>query len=586
MMRRALELGVDLAGGLGKQKKAPAEHDQIASAHTPGGGHGKHLGDMEQWRRQLGNPDGPHKEEEPQNECQGKSDRSCALLIFGVKPAHKDGNEDDIVDPEYDLQYGERKKGDHAVGGEECFHGCKSKFVLMTFISIDPSTEKSVAEFPEQTPNDVARIIALAAEAQQAWSQLSIADRVSVVVRLADVLDESRDTAAQQITLEMGKPLSQARAEVEKCAAVCRYMATIAPSVLADEVINAGFRESRVRAEPLGLILSIMPWNFPMWQFFRFAAPALIAGNGVLLKHAPSTMGCALMAVDLCRKAGIPDGLVSALFIDIPQVESVIAHPLVAAVTFTGSTKGGRSVAEMAGRYIKRTVLELGGSDAYVVLDDADLDVAVNACVTGRLLNAGQSCIGAKRYLVHSSVHDEFVERTAYRFDAAVIGHPMEAATEVGPLARADLRQTLLDQVSHSLMKGARLATRRSQDDVPSTGWYVPPMLLVDVDSSNPAFREELFGPVATVTRFDSDAEAVRLANDSIYGLGAAVFSKDHDRARSIADQLHVGTVFINDFVRSHSALPFGGVKQSGYGRELGRWGMLEFVNVKNITTG
>jgi len=432
----------------------------------------------------------------------------------------------------------------------------------------------------------VLRIIASAADAQHAWSEQSVADRVSVVVRLANVLDEYRDKAAEQITLEMGKPLSQARAEVEKCASVCRYMAIIAPSVLADEAINAGFRESCVRAEPLGLILSIMPWNFPMWQFFRFAAPALLAGNGVLLKHAPSTMGCALLAVDICRKAGIPEGLVSALLIDVPQVESVIAHPLVSAVTFTGSTKGGRSVAELAGRNIKRTVLELGGSDAYVVLDDADLDVAVNACVTGRLLNAGQSCIGAKRYLVHSSLHDEFVERTAHRFDAAIIGHPMDAATEVGPLARADLRQTLLDQVSESLLKGARRATHRSQDDVPSSGWYVPPMLLVNVDSANPAFREELFGPVATVTPFDTDVEAVRLANDSVYGLGAAVFSKDHARARSIADRLHVGTVFINDFVRSHSALPFGGVKQSGYGRELGRWGMLEFVNIKNITTG
>ncbi|MBU3678141.1 MAG: NAD-dependent succinate-semialdehyde dehydrogenase [Candidatus Kapabacteria bacterium] len=456
----------------------------------------------------------------------------------------------------------------------------------MTFISFDPSTEKIVAEFPEHAPNDVEKIIASAAAAQHEWSKTSIAHRAAVVVSLAKVLDDHRDMAARQITLEMGKPLPQARAEVEKCAGVCRYMATIAPSVLADEIVNAGFRESRVRAEPLGLILSIMPWNFPMWQFFRFAAPALIAGNGVLLKHAPSTMGCALMAVDLCRKAGIPDGLVSALLINVPQVESVIAHPLVSAVTFTGSTKGGSSVAELAGRYIKRTVLELGGSDAYVVLDDADLDVAVNACVTGRLLNAGQSCIGAKRYLVHSSIHDEFVERTSHRFDAAIVGPPMEASTEVGPLARADLRQTLLDQVSRSLTKGARVATHRTHSDVPSTGWYVPPMLLVNVDSTNPAFREELFGPVATVTRFDTDAEAVRLANDSVFGLGAAVFSADHNRATAIAEQLHVGTVFINEFVRSHSALPFGGVKQSGYGRELGRWGMLEFVNVKNITTG
>ena len=391
---------------------------------------------------------------------------------------------------------------------------------------------------------------------------------------------------ARIITQEMGKPLAQSRAEIDKCAGVCRHMASIAPHVLADEVIEAGFRQSRVTYEPLGVILSIMPWNFPLWQFFRFAAPALVAGNGVLLKHAPTTMGSALFAERLCHEAGLPPGLVSALLIDVPEVEHVIANPLVAAVTFTGSTRAGRSVAQIAARHIKPAVLELGGSDAYIVLDDADMDVAVEACVAGRLLNAGQSCIGAKRYVVHRSLHDEFTARVAKRFDAAVVGSPLDELTEVGPIAREDLRDVLLDQVRRAIDHGARRVTQRNPEDVPAGGWYVPPMLLIGVDPSNPAFREELFGPVATVTVFDTDHEAIALANDTEYGLGNAVFTRDADRAQRVAECLESGTVFINDFVRSHAALPFGGIKASGYGRELGRWGMLEFVNVKNITIG
>ncbi|MBU3699511.1 MAG: NAD-dependent succinate-semialdehyde dehydrogenase [Candidatus Kapabacteria bacterium] len=456
----------------------------------------------------------------------------------------------------------------------------------MIFRSVDPATQKIVAEFTAHSSEDVSRAISACSQAQTHWAALPLAERIAAVNRLAERLEEHRLKGARIVTEEMGKPLAQSRAEVDKCAGVCRTMASIAPDVLADEIVDAGFRRSRVTYEPLGIILSIMPWNFPLWQFFRFAAPALIAGNGILLKHAPTTMGSALFAEELCREAGLPHGLVSALLIDVPQVEAVIAHPAVAAVTFTGSTRAGRSVAQIAGRCIKPAVLELGGSDAYIVLEDADLDVAVEACVAGRLLNAGQSCIGAKRYLVHRSRHDEFVERVARRFDAAVVGSPIDASTEVGPIAREDLRDTLLDQVRLALEHGARCVTSRTLDDVPAGGWYVPPMLLCDVEPSNPAFRQELFGPVATVTMFDSDTEAIALANDTEYGLGNAVFSHDLQRAQEIAKALRSGTVFINDFVRSHAALPFGGVKASGYGRELGRWGMLEFVNVKNITIG
>ena len=456
----------------------------------------------------------------------------------------------------------------------------------MIFRSIDPSTQTIVAEFNAHSHYEVAERVRAASAAQIRWAGQPLADRLVSIERLAGVLDARREQGAGIITQEMGKPLAQALAEVDKCVGVCRTMASIAPQVLADETIDAGFRYSRVVYEPLGLVLSIMPWNFPLWQFFRFAAPALLAGNGVLLKHAPSTMGSALFAESVCREAQLPDGLVTTLMIDVPDVERVIADPAVAAVTFTGSTAAGRAVAQIAGRHIKPSVLELGGSDAYLVLQDADLSVAVAACVAGRLLNTGQSCIGAKRYLVHRSLHDEFVARVTERFDSATVGSPLDPLTQIGPIAREDLRTTLLDQVQRALAAGARCATQRTMADMPARGWFVPPMLLVDVDPENPAFREELFGPVATVTPFDSDDQAIQLANDTEYGLGNAVFTRDTDRAMKIAARLQSGTVFINDFVRSHAALPFGGIKASGFGRELGRWGMLEFVNVKNVTIG
>ena len=456
----------------------------------------------------------------------------------------------------------------------------------MNFCSVDPATESVIAEFPAHSPHDVNRIILLATESQRRWAKLTLAERSVVVRRIGDILEERCEQGAHLITSEMGKPLPQARAEIEKSALACRTMVDIAPQALSEEIVDAGFTQSRIHYEPLGLVLSIMPWNFPFWQFFRFAAPALLAGNGILLKHAPTTMGCARAIEDICVAAGVPDGLVRALVIDVPDVESVIADDRIAAVTFTGSTRAGRAVAECAGRYLKPIVLELGGSDAYIILDDADLDRAVAACATGRLLNTGQSCIAAKRFLVHERWHDAFIEQMAKRFDDALVGSPLESATEIGPIAREDLRDLLLDQVRCAIEAGATLRTRRTRDDVPERGWFVPPMLLADVQPSNPGFREELFGPVATVTRFQSDEEAIRLANDSVYGLGGAVFSQDMERAQRIASELHVGTVFINDFVRSHVLLPFGGVKQSGYGRELGTWGIREFVNVKNVTIG
>jgi succinate-semialdehyde dehydrogenase/glutarate-semialdehyde dehydrogenase len=363
-------------------------------------------------------------------------------------------------------------------------------------------------------------------------------------------------------------------------------MAGIAPEVLSDIVIDAGFRGSRVVHEPLGTVFSIMPWNFPMWQFFRFAVPAMLAGNAVVLKHAPSTIGCGMMAARLCHLAGIPEELVADLRIDVEHVEAVIADDRIHAVTFTGSTTAGSTVAALAGKHLKKSVMELGGSDPYIICHDADVDVAAAMCATGRTINSGQSCIAAKRFIVHESIANEFVRRVQQRFDSMIVGNPLDSATEIGPLARHDLKQLLLDQLQRALQAGARRVTHRDAEDAGMEGYYVYPTLLVDVDASNPAFREELFGPVATVTTFIDEHDAIDMANASSFGLGAAVCSQDLDRASSIARKLECGTVFVNDFVRSDARLPFGGVKKSGYGRELGRWGMLEFVNVKNVTIG
>ncbi len=455
----------------------------------------------------------------------------------------------------------------------------------MTFTSVNPADGLPCATYPAHTAEEVEARIAAAFRAQSLWAAMTLQERSARIVALADALERHCEPAARLITKEMGKPLAQSRAEVLKCASVCRYMAQIAPEVLSDQHVEAGFAQSLVVHEPLGTVFSIMPWNFPLWQFFRFAAPALIAGNAVLVKHAPSTMGCGMMAVRLCHVAGLPEDLVADLRIDIPQVEHVLADDRIHAVTFTGSTQGGAAVAALAGKYLKKSVMELGGSDPYIICHDADLERAVAMCVTGRTINSGQSCIAAKRFIVHTSIADAFLERVSKRFDELILGDPRDSATEIGPLARRDLKELLIDQVLRATQAGARVVTQRGIDATGLDGFYVHPTLLADVDASNPAFTEELFGPVATVTTFNSIEQAIQLANATSFGLGAAVCSQDVDLAQEIARKLHCGTVFVNDFVRSDARLPFGGVKKSGYGRELGPWGMLEFVNVKNITT-
>ncbi len=437
--------------------------------------------------------------------------------------------------------------------------------------------------YDEDSLERVHTVLAAAHTASCTWSATSHTSRREIVERTADVLDALRDELAHMMTVEMGKPLSQARAEVDKCSAACRYLASVAATTLASEWIDIDGARAELRYDPMGVVLAIMPWNFPLWQFIRFAAPAILAGNAVVLKHAPNVMGSAELMVSALHEAGVPFDLVQHLRIDETAVARVVADPRIRAVTFTGSTRGGSAVAALAGAAVKKTILELGGNDPYIVFGDADIAAAVEACVRGRMVNSGQSCIAAKRFLVHASVLGEVTERLAAAFDALRVGDPMDDATEIGPLARRDLRDGLLDQVERSLALGARVLTHRSQSDMPVNGWYVAPMLLTDASQESPLFREELFGPVAGVWSFTTDEEAVAMANDSRYGLAAAVFTQDSERASRIAAQLQCGTVAINDFVRSDVRLPFGGVKDSGYGRELGTIGLREFTSIKVI---
>lgn len=457
---------------------------------------------------------------------------------------------------------------------------------MAAFTTINPTTEAELERYVWHTPAQVDRVIARAASAQHAWAQQPLQHRLDIIRRLGAVLHAHADQIAHRITMEMGKPIVQARAEAEKCVTVCDYYADHAGAFLADLPVATSYARSSVRFDPLGVVLSIMPWNFPFWQFIRFVVPAVAAGNGVLLKHAPSTMGCALLAVELCHRAGIPEELVQALIIDIPDVERVIADARVRAVTFTGSTGGGAAVAALAGSYVKKTVLELGGSDAYIVCDDADVEHAARQCVASRCINSGQSCIAAKRFIVQASVADAFTEAVIAHMASQVVGDPLSPGTTIGPMARMDLRDALVDQVHRTVHAGAHLVFPRDPlDHGQRRGWFIAPSVLTGVQRSMPAAIEEVFGPVAVILTAETDDEAVAIANASRFGLGAAVFTADASRADAMVAKLDAGNVFVNDYVRSDARMPFGGVKDSGYGRELGPFGLREFVNVKSVVT-
>jgi len=380
----------------------------------------------------------------------------------------------------------------------------------------------------------------------------------------------------------MGKPVAGGRSETEKCAWVCEYYADNAERFLADEPIETDASESFVAYQPLGIVLAVMPWNFPFWQVFRFAAPNLMAGNAGVLKHASNVPGCALAIEEVFRDAGFPENVFRTLMIGSNLVEDVIRHPLVRAVTLTGSTAAGRAVAQAAGHTLKKSVLELGGSDPYVILSDADLDAAAETCVNSRLINSGQSCIAAKRFVVVQSVRDAFEKKFVKRMEAKRMGDPHAEDSDIGPQARHDLRDDLHRQVLESVEKGARCLTGGRIPDM--KGAYYPPTVLTDVRKGMPAFDDELFGPVAAIIPVANEEEAIRVANDSVFGLGAAVFTNEVERGRRIArESLEAGACFVNAFVKSDPRLPFGGIKESGYGRELGPHGIREFVNAKTV---
>ncbi|MCA1216951.1 NAD-dependent succinate-semialdehyde dehydrogenase [Streptomyces sp. 8L] len=450
--------------------------------------------------------------------------------------------------------------------------------------TVNPATGERVRTYTPHTEAEVDRRVERAVTAQSAWRHTPLVRRVELLRSIARVLRAGAEDHARLITLEMGKPLVQARAEIEKCAVTLDYYAQHAPAFLADEAVASDAADSRVVFEPLGVVLAVMPWNFPFWQFFRFAAPALAAGNAALLKHAGNVPGSALAIEQVLAAAGAPDGLVSALLVETEAVAPLIDDPRVAAVTLTGSTQAGATVAARAAARVKKQVLELGGSDPFVVLADADVQEAASAAVAARFTNAGQSCVNAKRFLVHAAVADEFVEHFTERAQALTVGDPFEPATTVGPLARPDLLAVLHDQVRRSVTAGAVLLT--GGELLPGPGSYYPPTVLDRVAPGHAVFDQETFGPVAAITRVDDDNEAVRLANLTEFGLGASLWSSDPERAERLARRIDAGAVFVNGIVASDPRLPFGGVKASGYGRELGSYGIREFVNVKTLWIG
>jgi succinate-semialdehyde dehydrogenase/glutarate-semialdehyde dehydrogenase len=452
----------------------------------------------------------------------------------------------------------------------------------MSFASINPATGELIRRYREHTPAQIASAVDRAHAAFLGWRRLAVSERAGHLRAVAAALRRNLDDHARLITREMGKPLAQSRAEIEKCALVCEHFARNAAAYLAEEKPPGAPAGSFITVQSLGVILAVMPWNFPYWQVFRAAVPALMAGNTVVLKHASNVCGCALAIEAVFRAAGLPPGVFQSLLIRADRVPALIATPRVRAVTLTGSTAAGRQVAAHAGTALKKCVLELGGSDPYVILADADLDLAAEVCARSRLVNSGQSCIAAKRFIVVRPVRAAFERRFVERMAARRVGPPADPGIEVGPLARSDLRAELHAQVRASLRGGARLLL--GGRPLPGPGWFYPPTVLTDVRPGTPAHGEELFGPVAAIIPVRDQAAALAVANASAYGLGAAIFTRDRRRGRRVAvEELDAGLAFVNDFVRSDPALPFGGVKESGFGRELGAAGIREFTNVKTV---
>jgi len=447
--------------------------------------------------------------------------------------------------------------------------------------SINPATGETLRTFPPFDDAEIEARLARADTAYRAYRRTAFADRARWLTAAAGILEAERDALGRIMTVEMGKPIAAARAEAAKCATACRYYVEHGERLLADEPVDAGAGRAFLHYQPIGPVLAVMPWNFPFWQVFRFAAPALMAGNVGLLKHASNVPQCALAIEDVIRRAGFPDDVFQTLLIGSSQVERVLDDPRVKAASLTGSEAAGAQVAAQAGKQIKKTVLELGGSDPFIVMPSADLDRAAKVAAEARTVNNGQSCIAAKRFIVDKRIAADFERRFVAAMKALRVGDPMDEATQIGPLATPDILDSLHDQVRRSVELGARVLTGGRRIDRP--GNYYEPTVLADVPPQAPAYREELFGPVAVLFRADGIGDAVRLANDTEFGLGASAWTSDPAEQQTFIDDIESGMVFLNGMVASDARLPFGGVKRSGYGRELSAYGIREFQNVKTV---
>ncbi|HTE00231.1 MAG TPA: NAD-dependent succinate-semialdehyde dehydrogenase [Mucilaginibacter sp.] len=452
----------------------------------------------------------------------------------------------------------------------------------MSIISVNPANGKPLKHYRAHTPKQVEQKIAQTHKAWLNWKNTTHEERSKLLTNMAGVLQTRKKEFAILMAQEMGKPINQGVAEIEKCASVCEYYAANAAKYLSDQIIETDASKSFVSFQPIGLVLAIMPWNFPFWQVFRFLAPALAAGNCGLLKHASNVPGCALAIEEVVIEAGFPKDVFQSLLVGSGMVEKIIENPLIQAVTITGSTNAGKQVAEKAGSLIKKTVLELGGSDAYVILEDADLEKAAELCVNSRIINSGQSCIAAKRFIVVKPVQKEFTKLFLSKMKAKKMGDPLNVSTDIGPQARVDLRNELHAQVKQSVKKGAKCILG---GEIPKgKNAFYPATILTKVKHGMPAYDEELFGPVAAIITAKDEVNAIRIANDSQFGLGAAVFTENKEKGeRMAATQIQAGSCFVNALVKSDPRLPFGGIKQSGYGRELGLFGIHEFVNIKTV---
>jgi len=452
----------------------------------------------------------------------------------------------------------------------------------MTFDSINPASGEKVSSFEQMSGDEVQVILQKCSRAQRGWANTPFSERARLLAAVAERLLENKQDYARLMTEEMGKVYPQGIAEVEKCAWGCQYYAEHAEKFLAPEDVATEAQHSFVSYKPLGVVLAVMPWNFPLWQVFRFAAPALMAGNAAILKHAPNVFGCALLIERIFAEAGLPESLFRSLIIDVPQTTQVIHNPLVAAVSITSSVAAGRAVASEAGKVLKKCVLELGGSDAFIVLEDADIDQAVEVGIVARFQNSGQSCIAAKRFIVLESVYEEFEKKFVDKAGRLKMGDPSEPGVYIGPLARVDLRDGLHDQVQRSVDAGAKLLLGGEVPDGP--GAFYPATVLAGVRPGMAAWSEELFGPVATLIKVGDEREAIEVANATEFGLGGAVWTRDLARGERIAaDQIQSGAAFVNDMSKSDPRMPFGGIRNSGYGRELSIFGIREFVNVHAV---